>query len=105
MENERETIINISKDIVEKVIAKSLINIELIENMNSRIRPLTPIAEEMDNTNTFIPIEDESVLIDVALDDNIDLGSIVKDVKCEKAKREQSKVYILKRYFCCFGKK
>lgn len=106
MENKKGIIHNISKDIVEKVIAKSLINIEFNENMNSRIRPLTPVAEEMDNANTFIPVNEESVLIDVELDENIDLDSIIKDIHYEKAKREQSNdcISMLKRCFCCFGK-
>ena len=107
---ENENIRNIAKDIVEEVIIKSLKNIELVENMNCHDKPLTPIVEETDsdtdNTNKFIPINEDSALIDITLDDDIDLDAIKRKILYEKAKREKKSssitiLHILKRLCCC----
>jgi len=107
---ENENIRNIAKDIVEEVIIKSLKNIELVENMNSHDKPLTPIIEETDsdtdNTNNFIPINEDSTLIEISLDDDIDLDAIKRKILYEKAKREKKSssitiLHILKRLCCC----
>lgn len=107
---ENENIRNIAKDIVENVINRSLKNIELVENMNCHDKPLTPIVEETDsdtdNTNKFIPINEDSALIDITLDDDIDLDAIKRKILYEKAKREKKSssitiLHILKRLCCC----
>ena len=107
MENENENIRNIAKDIVENVINRSLKNIELIENMNCYNKPLSSIDEETDSvsdsTNKFVRINEDSTLLDVSLDDDIDLDAIKQNILCEKAKREKkpSSITIIKR-LCCF---
>ena len=107
---ENENIRNIAKDIVENVINRSLKNIELVENMNCHDKHLTPIVEETDsdtdNTNKFIPINEDSALIDITLDDDIDLDAIKRKILYEKAKREKKSssitiLHILKRLCCC----
>lgn len=101
MENENENIHNLAKNMVDNVISKSLKKIELIDKMNRIKEPLSPISEEseMDSDSA----NEQNVMVDVSLDNEIDLESIIESIKKEKSKREQKKNYIYKiKKYCCW---
>ena len=113
MENKDEYINKLAKDIVENAITVSSKQILLDERMNSRKNPLPPIIEEinavLENTNEIETVNEENVLIDVSLDDEIDLVSIIKNIKREKEMREKDidkhsccMISMLKMFFRCF---
>jgi len=112
MENRDEYINKLAKDIVENAITISSEQILLTEHMKRSKKSLTPIIEEMnmvlESTNEIEVINEENSLIDVSLDDEIDLVSIIKDIKREKEMREKDinkhncgKNAMLKMFCCC----
>jgi len=112
MEKTDEYINKLAKDIVENSISISSKQILLTEHMEHSKKTLTPIIEEMnfvlENTSEIEVVNEENSLIDVSLDDEIDLVSIIKDIKREKEMREKdidkhncSKNAMLKMFCCC----
>jgi hypothetical protein len=112
MDKADEYINKLAKDIVENAITISSEQILLTEHMKCSKKSLTPIIEEMnmvlESTNEIEVINEENSLIDVSLDDEIDLVSIIKDIKREKEMREKDinkhncgKNAMLKMFCCC----